>query len=148
MAYLTNIIFAICHARSLSVMYSILRNKYQSNPNCVRVITSGDPALSDHALSVFLVMSRATIRRMCTARRSPLVPADDFLLGTGRHILTARRSVPVISDGLMFTAAASFARQPPRAGPPATLLAAALATPLPRTRYSLPPASHLTLVLR
>ena len=67
MAYLTDIIFAICHARSLSVMYSILRNKYQSNPNCVRVITSGDPALSDHALSVFLVMSRTTIRRMCTA---------------------------------------------------------------------------------
>ena len=68
MTYLTNIIFAICHARSLSVMYSILRNKDQSNLNCVRVITSGDPALSDHALSVFLVMSCATIHRQYTAQ--------------------------------------------------------------------------------
>ena len=33
----------------------------------------GDPALSDHALSVFPVMSRATIRRQYTARRSPPV---------------------------------------------------------------------------
>ena len=40
--YLINIIFAIYHARSLSVMYSILRNKDESNPNCVRVITLTD----------------------------------------------------------------------------------------------------------
>ena len=107
-----------------------IRNKVQFLLTCVRVITSGDPALSDHALSVFLVMSRANIRRQYTARRSPPVTADDFLRGTGRRILTARRYVPVISDGLMFAAAASFARQAPRAGPPANLLAAALATPL------------------
>ena len=79
-------------------------------------------------------MSRATIRRQYTARRSPPVTADDFLRGTGCRILTARRYVPVISDCFMFAAAASFARQALRAGPPATLLAAALATPLPRTQ--------------
>ena len=76
-------------------MYSILRNKDQSNPNCVRVITSGDPALSDHALSVFLVMSRTTIRRQYTARQSPPVTADDFLRETGRCILTAGGGGPV-----------------------------------------------------
>ena len=79
-------------------------------------------------------MSRATSRRIHTARHSPLVLADNFLRGVGRHILTARRYVPVISDDLMIPAAASFARQPPCAGPSADLLAAALVTPLPRTR--------------
>ena len=83
-------------------------------------------------------MSRATIRQLFTARRSPLVIADDILRCVGRHILTARRSVPVISDDLLLAATASFAHQPPRAGPPADLLAAALATPLPRTRSPLP----------
>ena len=79
-------------------------------------------------------MSHATIRRLFTARRSPPLTANDFLRGTGRRILTARRSVPVISDGLMLAAAASFARQAPRAA------AAALATPLPCTKSPLPPA--------
>ena len=118
--------------------YIFRRNKYQYCLSCVRVITSGDPAISDHALSVIFVMSRATSRRIHTARHSPLVLADNFLRGVGRHILTARRYVPVISDDLMLAAAASFARQPPRAGPSADLLAAALATPLPRTRSPLP----------
>ena len=54
-------------------------------------------------------MSRATVRRLYTARRSPPVTAYDFLLGTRRRILTAWRYVPLISDGLMFAAAASFA---------------------------------------
>ena len=58
----------------------------------------------------------------------------------GRRILTARRSPPVIPDDLLLAAAATFARQPPRAGPPADVLAAALATPLPRTRPSSPAA--------
>ena len=124
----------------LIVTHSILRNKDQYSPNCVRVITSGDPSLSDHALSVFLVMSRATVSRLFTAGRSPPVTADDFLRGTSRSILTARRYFPVISDGLMFPAAASFACQAPSAGPPANLLAAALATPLPRTQAPLPPS--------
>ena len=34
----------------------------------------------------------------------------------------------------MLAATASFAHQPPRAGPPVDLLAAALVTPLPRTQ--------------
>ena len=72
--------------------------------------------------------------------------ADDFLSGTGRRILTAQRSVPVISEGLMLAAAASFARQSPRAGPPATLLAAALATPLPRTRSPPPTIAALAVL--
>ena len=58
----------------------------------------------------------------------------------GRRILTARRSPPVIPDDLLLAAAATFARQPPRAGAPADVLAAALATPLPRTRPSSPAA--------
>ena len=87
-------------------------------------------------------MSRATIRHLFTAQGSPLVTADDFLRGTGRRILTAWHSVPVISDGLMLAAVASFARQAPRAsGPPVNLLAAALATPLSRTQTPLRPAT-------
>ena len=58
----------------------------------------------------------------------------------GRRILTARRSPPEIPDDLLLAAAATFARQPPRAGAPADVLAAALATPLPRTRPSSPAA--------
>ena len=85
-------------------------------------------------------MSRATVSRLFTAGRSPPVTADDFLRGTSRSILTARRYFPVISDGLMFPAAASFARKAPSPGPPANLLAAALATPLPRTQAPLPPS--------
>ena len=113
----------------------------------MRVIRSGDPALSgDHAISAFLVTSRATIRRLFTTRCT----ADDILRGAGRRILTAWCYVPVISDGLMLTAAASFTRQAPHAsGPLATLIAAVLVTPLPRIQYSLPPASvadpHLLL---
>ena len=61
---------------------------------------------------------------------------------SGRRILTARRSTPVIPDNLLLAAAATFARQPPRAGPPADVLAAALATPLPRTRPSSPAAGE------
>ena len=96
-------------------------------------------------------MSRATVRRMFTARRSPLVTADDFLRRTGHHILTTQHSVLVISDGLMLAAAASFAHQTPHAGPPANLFAAALATLLSCTQAPLPPpfppASRLALVL-
>ena len=61
---------------------------------------------------------------------------------SGCRILTAGRSTPVIPDNLLLAAAATFARQPPRAGPPADVLAAALATPLPRTRPSSPPAGE------
>ena len=99
-------------------------------------------------------MSRATVRRLFTARRSPPVTADDFLRGAGRRIITAQRYVLVILDGLMLAAAASFARQVPRAGPPANLLAAALATPLPAHRplcrppSPFLPVSRLVLVLR
>ena len=80
------------------------------------MITSGDPAISDHALSVIFIMSRTTGNRIHTARPSPPVLADDFLRGAGRHILTARHSPLVISDDLMLSTAASFARQPPCAG--------------------------------
>ena len=52
---------------------------------------------------------------------------------SGRWILTARRSTPVIPDNLLLAAAATFAHQPPRAGPPADVLTAVLATPLLRT---------------
>ena len=85
-------------------------------------------------------MSHATIRRLFIAGHSPPVTTDDYLRGTGRCIPTARHSVPVISDSLMLAAAASFACQAPRTGPPVTLLAAALATLLPRTQNYLPPA--------
>ena len=93
-------------------------------------------------------MSRATVRRMFTARRSPLVTADDFLRRTGHHILTTQHSVPVISDGLNLAAAASFAFQAPHAGPLANLFAAALATLLSRTQAPLPPAAAISAASR
>ena len=65
---------------------------------------------------------------------------------SGRRILTARRSTPVIRDNLLLAASATFARQPPHAGPPADVLAAALATPLPRTRPSSSAAGELARV--
>ena len=43
---------------------------------------------------------------------------------SGRQILTARHSTLVIPDNLLLAAAATFARQRPRAGPPADVLAA------------------------
>ena len=63
---------------------------------------------------------------------------------SGHRILTARRSTPVIPDNLLLAAAATFARQLPCAGPLADVLAAALATSLPRTRLSSPAAREPT----
>ena len=46
----------------------------------------------------------------------------------GRRILTTRCSTLVIPNDLLLADAATFTRQPPRAGPPVDVLAAALAT--------------------
>ena len=99
-------------------------------------------------------MSRATIRRLFTAQRSPPVTADDFLHEPPSHshhsaLCTsdlgwphARRRCKFHLPGPMHCT-----------GPPSNLLAAVLVTPLPLKQSPLPPvspflpASCLVLVL-